>query len=257
MLAGSIAAAALPSPVVTPAPHSPAQAAMGSSPARLEDGHGLGLGLLTSGSAMFAVGYLCATGLAADQMDEVPKRERNRYRPSFGPVVGPWITASRLPKGGAGWALVGVMQLVGLGLAAAGGGLMAVHRERSSYNGQGPSAAPDRGGGLIAAGSLFFVPTYLTTAVAFGVIRPRSSESRAYWNRMMVPIVGPWLAIPKSSKHLSGWTAAVSGTAQLAGSVMLVVGSVRLANSRRAPARQPVMVYPSLTPLGPQIRGRF
>ncbi len=116
-----------------------------------------------------------------------------------------------------------------------------------------PSPPPKNkvGNGYIAGGASLFAVAYLYTSVlgAIAIDKGRKGhtdpttgqsvhddERIAFGRRLMVPVVGPFMAIGHTDSALRKWGSAMSGLAQVGGVAMLVTGVVlkrRAARERR------------------------
>lgn len=113
-----------------------------------------------------------------------------------------------------------------------------------------PGRAIDkRANGLLAAGGTMVGVTYLgtslrgafvidrarkTTTDANGMPRPIDQRRLAYGRALMVPVIGPFVAVGYTSSAVARFGAVLSGTAQLAGAVMLLAGVIGKGRARRA-----------------------
>lgn len=120
-----------------------------------------------------------------------------------------------------------------------------------------PMPAPDpwrprdkQANALLIAGTTMLTTIYLMTSLrgAFAIDRARKSRTDpltgqewpidqrrvAYGRALLVPVLGPFVAIGYTDSAVARLGAAVSGTAQVAGAVMLLAGIVAKRRIRRA-----------------------
>jgi hypothetical protein len=58
-------------------------------------------------------------------------------------------------------------------------------------------------------------------------------RQRAFGYRLLVPVVGPFLAAPKAHKAIGAWGAVTMGAMQLSGAVLMLAGGSRYARWKR------------------------
>jgi hypothetical protein len=113
--------------------------------------------------------------------------------------------------------------------------------------------------GLLAAGLATLGGSYAFTAlVGWQMQSGRADGSSGYYcpgcdgvgSRLLIPIVGPWLALPAAEGADGKILTAVMGTAQVAGLALTVVGTSRFLASGRPEAveRRPALAF-GLAPL--------
>lgn len=128
-----------------------------------------------------------------------------------------------------------------------------------------PRKDPDRSSGIafLASGLALFGSAYLSSSLA-GVANidrkfedPRDdARARAYGNRMLIPIVGPWVAISQSDSATKGWFTGLAGVAQGVGIALATVGAIRLSRAHRRRVQQ-FSVSPGMRAEGGHIQMSF
>jgi hypothetical protein len=105
-----------------------------------------------------------------------------------------------------------------------------------------------RANGLIAGGAGLFLTAYLYTSILGSIaidkgkkgttnsagIRVPDDERVAFGRRLMIPVVGPFLALGKTDSAMKRWGASFSGLAQVAGVGLIVAGLVAKSRINRA-----------------------
>lgn len=106
----------------------------------------------------------------------------------------------------------------------------------------GPSRSLRDARGMIAGGAVMFTLVYGFTALGGAVAIDRARKSRppgspaphagreAYGRALLVPLVGPFLAMPRTHSATDRWLDAAAGVLQLGGAVFTLVG---VAQARR------------------------
>ena len=89
--------------------------------------------------------------------------------------------------------------------------------------------------GMLIPGAILFVVPYLSTALSYSFLKDVRSSSRQPQGILLVPVLGPWLAIPNLDENFedmgreSGtrrfWLT-LNGLVQLAGLTMAIVGAI-------------------------------
>lgn len=107
-----------------------------------------------------------------------------------------------------------------------------------------PRKDPDRVSGIafLSSGLALFGSTYLASSLigvaSIDLENDDTRRSRAYGNRMLIPVVGPWIAAPKAGSATGAWFTGLLGVAQAAGVALTTVGAVRLGRAHRRRVEQ-------------------
>ena len=102
-----------------------------------------------------------------------------------------------------------------------------------------PRRDPDRSSGIafLASGLALFGSTYLSSTLIGAAVMDldddEAARRRAFGNRMFVPVIGPWMAVPKAGSATGAWFTGLLGVAQAAGVALTTVGAVRLGRANR------------------------
>jgi hypothetical protein len=126
---------------------------------------------------------------------------------------------------------------------------------------------------MMAAGITMGVVSYLSTSMAGAVAIDRArdleddplteadesahaSDRRAFGRALLIPIVGPYVAIPRADTALRGWAAGLSGVAQGVALGLTIAGIVRRSRALR-PSRVAVSPIAGREGAGISMRVRF
>jgi len=114
---------------------------------------------------------------------------------------------------------------------------------------------------MTAAGFAIFGVSYAISSLTGAIIADTRDDERLerYGRRMIIPVVGPWLAIGHTDSATGAWFTGLAGVAQTAGVVIGTIGAVHLAQRRRLKTQHQVMVTGSPLLGGGQLglAGRF
>lgn len=178
------------------------------------------LGLV--GTATFLASYGLTTLLASLQMDNArTRRQFERAAPMAIPIAGPFVRI--------GAADHPLPRLTSATTQALGAGLMLAGITTRLHDGPAPrGVARSRkiGETMVWAGSGTFALAYLLSAAGGGghLDEPEDENQRAFGRRMLIPVVGGFLAMPKARSYFGMWVAGVAGGLQLTGVTLLAAG---------------------------------
>lgn len=127
--------------------------------------------------------------------------------------------------------------------------------------------------GMLAAGITIGAATYLATSMAGAVAidrardfeddplteeneSARGDDRRAFGRALLVPLAGPFVAIPRADTALRGWAAGISGVAQGAALGLTIAGLVRRSAAKH-PRNFAVAPAAGSGHAGVVLRGRF
>lgn len=112
---------------------------------------------------------------------------------------------------------------------------------------------------MTAVGFSVFGASYAISSLTGAIVADARDGERLdrFGRRMLIPVVGPWLAIPHTESATGAWFTGFAGAAQLAGLVLGTVGAVRLGQQRRESQRWAVTSTPLLGGGQLGVVGRF
>ena len=127
--------------------------------------------------------------------------------------------------------------------------------------------------GMLAAGITIGVAAYLSTSMAGAVAidrardfeddplteedeSARGDDRRAFGRALLIPVAGPFVAIPRADTALRGWAAGISGLAQGAALGLTIAGLVRRSNAKH-PRNFAVAPSAGASNAGVVLQGRF
>ncbi len=198
-------------------------------------------GMLLAGSLMTA-GFVWGPGLvAASKLDSGTANDREVGRVLPVPIVGPFIAANvtnGTKKDKAGYAFVGVAQMIGISLLSVGA--VGVHRNRMYDAATGKQRDIKTttlvgmiSGGLVASGLLYGMTVGFSSEV-------RRTDPR-YGRRFLIPVFGGIAAAPRAPSNMAAVGALTSSALQVAGVGLATAGIVLAVRQSNRKARWAVM----------------
>ena len=220
-------------PTAEPAPAGPPRPAMKRKTAA---------GMIIGGTAVLGLSYGASTLASAVVLDNTSNRDQFRWAVSMGvPVVGPFRAAA-LPQSKSDRAATlttGVLQAGGVALIVGGAVATARHARADQWDyayGRQTPYPHFNCGKMFATGGALTLGAYIVT-MAFGASRLSDAKnspekfddperSRAFGRRMMVPVVGGFLAMPKAGSYTRAWGAGLASMFQVTGLTTAIVAGV-------------------------------
>lgn len=207
-----------------------------------------GTQLMVIGAGFFGATYGVSTLVAAVQMDNpdharVFEANAALAVPLFGPLIAATRTHNEDKRVGLAFSATG--QLLGLGMVAAGAAITA----SAAHKGHpAPQRTRDLNLGAVIGGGAVGALTYLVTAsIAKGSAGGISLGRR----RMLIPLVGGFMAMPHSERYVQMWARGASSAIQLASAAAVVGGAIGLHRDRVRKRQASLAVIPTRD--GPRI----
>lgn len=87
---------------------------------------------------------------------------------------------------------------------------------------------------MTAVGFSVLGGSYLVSSLTGAIVADTRDDERLerFGRRMIIPVVGPWLALQYTDSATGAWFTGLAGVAQTAGLVVGTIGAVRLARNR-------------------------